>query len=101
MRDELWNRIAQSKGFTSIEEAIKKLYNEQLLSDEKIAEVLECSTPTVRALRFRFDVKGRRKEKTKLKIPKRELERLSCRELADKYKISTATAWRLKRGLLP
>jgi transposase len=99
MKDELWDTVARSKGFVSIRDAITKLYRDEKLSDEKVAERLDCSTPTVRAFRKRFDIEGRKV--SHISVPKKYLKKLSCRELAEKFKISNATAWRLKKKHFP
>lgn len=99
MKDELWDSVARGKGFLSIRDAIEKLYVTELLSDEKIAERLECSTPTVRAFRLRFDIPARKPSPAK--ASKRDIKRLSLRDLAEKYNFSVATAWRLKKKHFP
>ena len=95
MKDEVWDNLAKTLGFGSIKEAVQKLYVDAKLSDEKVAERLGCSCPTVRAFRLRFDIPGRKP--IPAKATKKDIKGMSCRELAEKYGFSHATAWRLKK----
>jgi transposase len=100
MNDLIYDRIAQSKGYTDAKDMLVDLYQTKGVSQGVIAALIGCSLPTVKTLREHYGI-GAKPKKPSLSttIPEKELRKKSCIELAKKYKLSKSYVWRLKREL--
>lgn len=98
LKDALYNKIAQAKGYANIKDMLEDLYSTKGLSQTMIADLVGCSLPTIKTLREQHGIESKPKALAeKLIIPKKELKKQSCIKLATKYKTSKSTIWRLKR----
>ena len=99
MNDLIYDHIAQGQGYKNTKDMLSDLYTTKNMSQGVIANLIGCSLPTVKSLRQQHGIED--KPKTLLPrptIPRKELIKKSCLELAAKYKVSKSYIWRLKRS---
>jgi len=94
MKQEHWDSIALTKGFESITALLHDWYIVQQWSKEAIALELCVDRSTVTRLLEKAGIETR--IIVALEISKHEATNLTIGQLARKYHVSLATAWRAK-----
>lgn len=104
MREEVWEKLAKSKGYASLKELLEFFYLKEIKPVSFIAGELGCSEATVYNMLDLYGIPKRIKTAMDVHIKKKELLNTPIRDLATKYKVSASYVWRLRnkvRGTTP
>ena len=96
MRDEYYDRMAQTRGYADAISLIKAEYEVNHKSMREVADMLGISHQTLSTMMNRIGIPVRVAKPVPKMIPK-DIKSLSISELASKYGVSKASAWRKKR----
>lgn len=99
MKDGVWDKLAETKGFKSIKELLQHSYIDENASAKAIADALGCSEATIYNLLDLHGIPKRKKAHKEVNIKKRDLLNVPVRELASKHGVSPATIWRMRNKL--
>jgi len=97
MRDDVWNSVAKSKGFETMETLLISKYCVEKISLRSLAEFIGCTQSTAVNLLDVHGIERRAAARLEISIPKKELKNLSYAELKEKYGIDRSKAFRMRK----
>lgn len=98
MKTEHWDLVARVHGHSSIKSLLEELYTRRRLSKEDIANQLGIHRTTVQRLMRTLGIATRKQ--VGLVISRQEALNLKLQEIAKRYGVTKATAWRAKQRVL-